>query len=678
MPNIKNKFRIFILRRFNFALNINIILILILHGLAINMFSQSDITAWGNLRGIRIDGELMKFETSLRIIKKDWLDVYKTAKEEQNPSFSRLGLTAKVTSKLDNLSFIETVKDSSEGIVNINYEITPDSNITMLGAYFCIELPNDEYLNPKIDFISQVEKTADNLSGIDNHPVRERFIPPPVTAKGIEINTNNRHLKVITNRLTEILVQKPNPFFGGNLEVYFTIISGNVIYGHKAEANYNIKISGSIDKEPAILSLDTLHPGREFDGIGGNFRLQKPDIDPAVIDYCLKNLNITWGRVEMPWFNWQRDESIDPIEAAISGNLSPRVNNAMEMTQKLAKKNIPIILSAWYPPAWAVTGDIGFRVRKPGEPRGNPLNPMKMRSIVKSIGSYLIYLKEKYGVEPALFSFNESDLGINIRQTGKEHAELIKQLGKYFASKGINTRLLLGDNSDATTYGFVDDALNDPETHQYIGAVSFHSWRGCNNWTLSIWADIAKELNVPLIVAEGSNDAGAWRYPEIFLEPSYALDEIDLYIRILSICQPKSILQWQLTADYSILTGGGIYDTEGPLKPTQRFWNLKQLGLTPKGSFYLPITCSRKDIDCAAFGDIKNGVYTINLVNNGAERKVTLSGLPENIKKLNMYITSKNHEMEKINTIDIDDGTAEFILNSESFITLINYTNQTN
>ena len=410
--------------------------------------------------------------------------------------------------------------------------------------------------------------------------------------------------------------------------------------------------------------------------LAGNFRLQKPDIDPAVIDYCLKNLNVTWGRIEMPWFNWQPDESIDPIEAALSGNISPRVTNAMEMAQKLAKKNIPIILSAWYPPAWAVTGEIGFRVMKPGEPRGNPLNPMKMRSIVKSIGSYLIYLKEKYGVEPVLFSFNESDLGINVRQTGQEHAELIKQLGKYFASKGINTRLLLGDNSDATTYGFVEDALNDPETHQYVGAVSFHSWRGCDNWTLSIWADIAKELNVPLIVAEGSNDAGAWRYPEIFLEPSYALDEIDLYIRILSICQPKSILQWQLTADYSILTGGGIYDTEGPLKPTQRFWNLKQLGLTPKGSFSLPITCNRKDIDCAAFGDIKNGVFSINLVNNGAERKVTLSGLPGNVKNLNIYITGKNHEMEKSNTIDINDGTAEFTLNSESFITLINYSNQ--
>ena len=300
------------------------------------------------------------------------------------------------------------------------------------------------------------------------------------------------------------------------------------------------------------------------------------------------------------------------------------------------------------------------------------MNPMKMRSIEKSIGSYLIYLKEKYGVEPALFSFNESDLGINVRQTGQEHAELIKQFGAYFASQGITTKMLLGDNSDANSYGFVEPAIDDPDTHQYIGAVSFHSWRGCNNWTLSIWADIAKELNVPLLVAEGSNDAAAWKYPEIFLEPSYALDEIDLYIRIYSICQPSSILQWQLTADYSVLSGGGIYDTPGPLKPTQRFWNLKQLGLTSKGSFYLPITGDRPNVNYVAFGDRKDGIYSINIVNNGAERKVTLTGLPKTVTSLNIYVTDKDRGMEKEKSVRVNNETAEFTLTPASFTTLVN------
>jgi len=36
-------------------------------------------------------------------------------------------------------------------------------------------------------------------------------------------------------------------------------------------------------------------------------------------------------------------------------------------------------------------------------------------------------------------------------------------------------------------------------------------------------------------------------------------------------------MQWQLTTDYSVLSGGSVYGESGPLKPTQRFWNLKQL-----------------------------------------------------------------------------------------------------
>jgi O-glycosyl hydrolase len=236
-----------------------------------------------------------------------------------------------------------------------------------------------------------------------------------------------------------------------------------------------------------------------------------------------------------------------------------------------------VIISDWSAPAWAILGDPrdAFRNRSKGI-YGYQLNPEKTEKIYKSIGDYIQYLKEEYGVEVSMFSFNESDLGINVRHTGKEHAEFIKGLGQHLAKRGLATKMLLGDNSDATTFDFIVPAMNDQETHKYIGAVSFHSWRGCTDETLKKWADAAKQLNIPLIVGEGSTDAAAWNYPEIFSEESFAFYEINLYTRILAICQPLSILQWQLTADYSVLTGAGIFGTKGPLIPTQRFWNLKQ------------------------------------------------------------------------------------------------------
>ncbi len=294
-----------------------------------------------------------------------------------------------------------------------------------------------------------------------------------------------------------------------------------------------------------------------------------------------------------------------------------------------------------------------------------------MDHIKASIAGYLIFLKEKYGVEAAMFTFNESDLGINVRQTPREHAEMIKTFGPYFASRGLATKLALGDTSDANPIDFIKPALHDPEAAKYIGAVDFHSWRGCTDDLLAQWGAAARELNVPLIVAEGSTDAAAWRYPQIFLEQSFALYEINLYTRILAISQPRSILQWQLTADYSLLAGGGVFGDNGPLRPTQRFWNLKQLASTPPRSFALSVKCNRPGLTCAAFGDISNGIYTVHVVNNGPARPATVTGLPAAVKQLRVWVTDGQRGMQEGPRIAVANGKAVFNLDATSFTTLI-------
>jgi len=643
---------------------------LILGNLYTNISAQPETAAWGNITGIRVNGELMKFESSIRVVQPNLMDFSQTEKEKQRPEFNRDGSKVIIKTILENLSITEVVEETGKGTASVKVEFTTDSNITMAGAYFCIELPSDDYSDASINLIDPKPNVKKNVEDKNIPPWMRNQRVDPIPAKGVKIVSQKRNFEIDVTESIDIIVRKGNPMWGNpNTQIYFALISGNANAGQTGENTFNLKISGKIDKTPIVLTLDALKPGRVFDGVGGNFRLQS-ERDPEVIDYCLENLNVTWGRVEMPWANWHRDETVDPIEAARSGKNNQRVDAAMKMAQKLAKKNMPVIVSAWGAPEWAIIGSRTFG-RRPDGTFGNPLNQSKMKSIVKSITSYLVYLKEAYGVEAAMFSFNESDLGIYVRQTGEEHAALIKTLGEYMASQGLATKMLVGDNSDANTYDFLTPAIEDPETHKYIGAVSFHSWRGFDNWTLSIWGDIAKELNVPLLVGEGSTDAAAHRYPDIFLEPAYALSEIDTYIRIYSICQARSVLQWQLTSDYSVMTGNGIYDTEGSLKPTQRFWNLKQIGLTPSGSFNLPVSSDNSDISCAAFGDIKNEIYSVNMVNNGGTRKVILKGVPNSVKKLRMYITDQNRGMDEAKDIKVSNGTAEFSIDAASFTTLI-------
>ena len=275
-------------------------------------------------------------------------------------------------------------------------------------------------------------------------------------------------------------------------------------------------------------------------------------------------------------------------------------------------------------------------------------------------------------IEFVMFSFNESDLGIYVRHTAEEHAEFIKGLGDYLESRGIGTRLLLGDTADANGWPFVEAAINDKSTHKYIGAVSFHSWRGYTDENLKKWAEAAERMDLPLLVGEGSMDAGAWRYPDIFNESLFAMEEMNLYTRILKICQPESILQWQLTADYSPMIGGGIFgNNDIPLTPTQRFWNFKQMADMPEGLFAMKVDADKENIVCAALGDDEKGLYTIHIVNNGAMRQATLQGIPADIQWMKIYTTNRKRKMSRGRPIRVIEGKATFFMDGNSFITVL-------
>jgi hypothetical protein len=633
---------------------------------ALQSFGQAELQAWGNLTGIRVQGELMAFESSLCLLDEKSSPVALTGRELQSPKFSRDGAIQIVSTKLGNIEFTETVTDIDTGKVEIKVQYVVLSDSSSALPFFCLRLPLHEYAGGTIILDG---KQAVSMVEMKPHPsgnILDNMFST-LTVQSVE-----RQLRITCPDKQWVFIRtgsKSNDAENSTLELYFSLKKGELQSGQTGTKTFVIEARGSIDKKDIHLVLDVSKPGRSFAGFGGNFRIQNPKTDPEVIDYCLNHLRVAWGRVEMPWRFWQPELNSDPVATAKSGHLDDHVLRAMTMAQTLSQRSIPIILTAWSPPAWAVIGTPHFN-HSANEPWGNPLNPDNTAAIYKSIADYIQYLQDQYGVQVRYFSFNESDLGIYIRQTGEQHDQLIKGLGKYFLERGLNTKMLLGDNSDATTYAFIEPAMNDSLAQPYIGALSFHSWRGWETETLMHWTQASEKINRPLLVGEGSIDAAAWAYPAIFLEPTYAMQEINLYIRLLAICQPESILQWQLTADYSPLTGGGIFGNEGPLTPTQRFWNLKQLASTPAGFHYLPISCDRSNVTCAALGDIATQEYVLHLVNNGAERKVILTGLPSVLRSFNMIHTSKDAHMQEGENVTVHQGKAIFQLPAYSYTTL--------
>lgn len=623
--------------------------------------AQTEVMAWSNMTGIRVDGQLMEFESSFRVVDKDLNILSATGKERQyRPEYTRDGQKQQVKTVVERIRFEQLVEDKDKGLAEVSLFVNADTTRKSVAAYLCFDLPLDTYEGGTVTVGKEQIWPA---AGVNAGKVTDR--PLPASGTSITIKGKNTHLELAFSKRIIAFARKE----GNNVAtIYIHLLGDNVKKGQSNKLTYTIKATGEIDHEPAEIVIDRHNPGRLFEGLGGNFRLQNPNADPQVIDYCLNNLRVAWGRVEMPWRNWHPDENKDPLLEARAGRIDPRVEAAMKMAQRLAAIGMPVIVSAWFPPEWAIDGDPATYANRGGV-QAFRLDPAKEARIYKSLTDYLVYLKQAYGVEAVMYSFNESDLGIDVLHTAQEHADFIKGLGAYMASQGLATRMLLGDNSDATTFDFILPAMNDKETHKYIGAVSFHSWRGCDDETLKKWGNAARELNVPLIVGEGSTDAAAWRYPQIFKESTFALYEINLYTRICAISQPLSILQWQLTSDYSILWGNGVFGSDGPLRPTQRFWNLKQLAETPEQSFALPFTCSKDGVNCAVFGNVARGKYTAHMVNNGASRTVTIKGLPS-VSKAKVYVTNSDAGMEEVKNVSVSQGAVSFEMPPMSFVSL--------
>ncbi|HEX8327700.1 MAG TPA: hypothetical protein VF629_09180 [Hymenobacter sp.] len=628
--------------------------------------AQAMLEPWGNLSGIRVQGQLLEFETSLRTVGLNGARGAATGKERQRPKYFRQNGQQVVTTRVDSVAFTETVTDLKTGQATVAVSLEALANRALQGTYFTLAVPRDLYAAGTVEFLDAAGAVVARQA-LSSPPPAD-----PVSASRVRLTSATRQVEIALPEPAPVQL-RPTAADSKAFQLNLPIQPGSLRKGQTATKTYTLTATGEIDRAPVQLTVNPAQPGRPWDGFGGNFRLQNPRHDPQVIDYSLNNLRVAWGRAEMPWHLWQPEVATDPTAAAKQGQLHPHVKESMEMAQRLGKLGMPVIVSAWSAPAWAIVG----KRASGGGPGpdgvwGNPLNPAATAASYKSIADYLVYLKEQYGVEAAMFSFNESDLGINVRQTGQEHADLIKGLGAYFASRGLKTKLLLGDNSDATTYQFIYPAMQDAAAKPYIGAVSFHSWRGWDAETLQKWADAATQLQLPLLVGEGSIDAQAWGYPAVFEEESYALAEIKLYTRLLNICQPASILQWQLTSDYSPLAGGGLFGNNTPLHPTQRFHNLKQLAATPAGLAALPLTVDRPNVVGAALGNAAQGQYAFHLVNDGATRQATITGLPPKLRKLYSYTTDRNRAVKQGRRVKVNrQGQARFTLDAGSYTTLV-------
>jgi len=440
---------------------------------------------------------------------------------------------------------------------------------------------------------------------------------------------------------------------------------GNLAPGQTAQLRLTVWASGQIDATPAHVVIDPNGACYQFGGTGGNYCF---NIESPVAAFTMDNLAIAAARTEMSLRAWAPQAGLattDDDWKSLAGADKPdsRLRHELELLGKLQRKRIPIISSVWRIPPW-----MGDLISKDQEHEIRHIAGPQWDGVLRAIGTYLLYARDQYGAEPDYFSFNETNYGVDIRQTPEEHRDDIKRLGAHFEKLGLKTRCLLGDVAGPRgTDKFVLAAAADPMAMKYVGAISFHSWGGASPGQYTAWADLATKLDRPLIVAEAGPDANAW-HGAAYRSFANAIREMIHYQELLLYARPRHILYWEFTGDYSLMADPANGQTQAAM--TERFCLQKHFcDLTPRPAQALPTKCGCQEILATAFVG-NDGAYSLHLANAGWERTVTIAGLPLDQKALGVVRTARGEYFKIMEPITSRDGTATLVLPAESFTTM--------
>jgi len=437
---------------------------------------------------------------------------------------------------------------------------------------------------------------------------------------------------------------------------------GNLPKGQTARGQIRIWAEGEVDTSPARVTVDARQARYRLIGIGGNYCFS---IESPVTRYTLENLKVAAARTEMSLRMWEAVNvggdglGSDWKEFAKADVPLSRLRREFELMAELTRKKIPFTTSIWRMPGWMTEGASDRDAAKRRIPES------QWGDVLQSVGSYLVYAKEKYGAEPDYFSFNEPDIGIDILFTAEAHRDAIKRFGERFEKLGLKTKLILGDVANARgTDKYCLPTANDAAAMKYVGAVAFHSWNGASPQQYAAWGDLAERLKRPLLVNEAGVDPSAWRGGK-YRYFAYAMRDMVHYQELLLHARPQSVIYWEFTSDYSLMEG----EERGRDAVTERLSLQKHwCNLTPAASEALGVSCDNGGILATAFRN--GGGYTIHLANPKWNRAVTVEGLPAEVKELKVVRTARGELYRKLQTVNAADGKVAVELPAESLTTL--------
>jgi len=611
----------------------------------------------GRIRALDLLGESVEIRTDLRIPTQGWkkipnLDTAKGVKATHGDGAWKWAGTVEPEPGQP-FRFEQTLRQDA-GEVRLSLRVACEGDVKVEGVYFWLDLPIALFGGGTCELSDgSAAKTAQMPP---ERPASRHFLAANARRAEFAAPSGKPTLAVAVNPACHVTVQDNREW---NTPTYSALVRFPVAQWQKgttAMLEVTLRLAGEADQSPATLTLDASKARYRLDGFGGNYCF---GIESPVSHYTLDNLRVAWARTEMTLSEWKPQNDNAPPEA----NDQPDTNLRREflLTQEIQRKGIPYVISIWHLPEWLYTdpgkGPAAF---------GRRFAPERWPEVLECIGSYLLYAKKQYGVEPDLFSFNEPDGGVRVKFSAEEHRDAIKRIGAHFEKLGLKTRMLLADVCHARgTHTYALPAANDPEALRYVGGLSFHSWGGAKPEEYAAWSDLADKLKVPLLVAELGVDAWAWR-GAAYNTFDYALREVRMYQELVLHARPRGTMQWEFTSDYGTVR----VEKDGTLVPTVRFWFVKHFcNLTPPKADVLATSSDNPKVLLTAFRG-EGPVYTLHIASFGAAREATIAGLPPEVKSLRAVQTSAADSFKELPAVPVEAGAARVQLAQQSLLTL--------
>lgn len=518
---------------------------------------------------------------------------------------------------------LTTLADS----VDCSVTITAQADMTLEGLYFFVYLPVADFTSGTCRLLSGGGSVAaakfPSVTPADPH-----FLNGDASKAVFANAAGDTTVTLDLGTDRQCSVQDERAWGGTTYAAFTSFASGVLQRGDRRSISWTLSARSARNTGPVRLAVAPDQVRYHLQGIGGDYCYSKQS---PVTSYTLTTLLSGWARTEMLLADWEPTNAnltSDTQWALLAGHdvAGSDLHAGFLLAQAIQRRGIPAMITVWHLPEWAYT-DPG----QPWDKSGRVVAPERWDDVLRCIGSFLLYARAQYGVEPDLFSFNEPDYGVYTLLTPDGERDAIKRVGAHLQGLGLKTCMVLGDTTSIGPIAFTQPTVADATAMQYVGALSVHSWGGATPAQYAAWGDLAASTGLPLLIAEVGVDAQAWRSPSILRSDLYALREVRLYQDILLYARPQGTMQWEFTDDYSL-----VDVTSGPggtlLTPNRRFWYMKQFcNLTPHGSDALATTSDAAAVQFTAFRKTVQGSaqHVLHIANDGPARSAVLTGLPE-------------------------------------------------